>query len=42
LAQMAHPVTNDWWYVDDAMTQAMPGPRFSGSNYVLYFRRKLT
>jgi len=40
-AQMAHPVTNEWWYVDDAMTQQSPGPRFSGSNYVLYFRRRL-
>jgi hypothetical protein len=28
--------------MDDAMSQSMPGPRFSGSNYVLYFRRRLT
>jgi ubiquitin C-terminal hydrolase len=40
-AQMSHPVTNDWWWMDDAMSQQMPGPRFMGSNYVLYFRRKL-
>jgi len=40
-AQMAHPVTNDWWWMDDAMSQQLPAPRFSGSNYVLYFRRRL-
>ena len=37
-AQMAHPVTNSWWWVDDPMTQPLPGPRLSGANYVLYFR----
>jgi len=40
-AQMAHPVTNDWWWMDDAMTQSVTNPRFGGSNYVLYFRRRL-
>jgi len=40
-AQMAHPVSNDWWWMDDPMSQSMPSPRFNGSNYVLYFRRRL-
>lgn len=40
-AQIAHPVTNKWWWIDDAMSQALPeGPRFGSSNYVLYLRRK--
>jgi len=40
-AQIAHPVTNQWWWIDDSMSQALPaGPRFGPSNYVLYLRRK--
>ena len=38
-AQIAHPVTNEWWWIDDGMSQAMPGARFGSSNYVLYMRR---
>ena len=38
-AQMAHPVSNEWWWIDDPMSQAMPGPRFGSSNYILYMRR---
>ena len=40
--QMAHPVTNQWWWMDDAMSAPLPqGPRFGTSNYILYFRRKI-
>lgn len=38
-AQMAHPVTNDWWWMDDPMSQAMPAPRYGSANYILYMRR---
>jgi len=45
-AQVAHPVTNKWWWIDDAMSQSLedtmmmkPGPRFGSPNYVFYFRR---
>lgn len=39
-AQTAHPVSNEWWWIDDAMSQPLPsGPRFGSSNYILYFRR---
>ena len=40
-AQIAHPVTNQWWWMDDAMSAPLlTGPRFGVSNYILYFRRK--
>jgi ubiquitin C-terminal hydrolase len=40
-AQMAHPVTNQWWWIDDSMSQPLPaGPRFGSANYVVYLRRK--
>jgi ubiquitin C-terminal hydrolase len=39
-AQFCHPLTNDWWWIDDEASQPMPrGPLFGGSTYVLFFRR---
>ena len=45
-AQVTHPVTNKWWWIDDSMSQSLeegmmgrPGPRFGSPNYLFYFRR---
>jgi ubiquitin C-terminal hydrolase len=42
-AQFCHPITNDWWWMDDEMSQLMQnGPLFGPSTYVLFFRRIYT
>jgi ubiquitin C-terminal hydrolase len=38
-AQTAHPVTNQWWVIDDSMSQKLDSPRFGTPNYLLYFRK---
>jgi ubiquitin C-terminal hydrolase len=38
-AQFMHPLTGEWWNMDDQTTQPLSVPRFSASNYIFYFRR---
>lgn len=39
-AQFKHPVTNEWWWMDDQVAQPLPAVQCSPSNYIFYFRRK--
>jgi ubiquitin C-terminal hydrolase len=39
-AQFLHPVSKNWWWMDDESAQYMPGPRFGSSNYVFLYRMK--
>ena len=45
-SQVTHPVTNKWWWIDDAMSQSLDeggiGPRFGSPNYLFYFRKVMT
>jgi ubiquitin C-terminal hydrolase len=38
-AQFKHPLTGQWWIIDDERTYPRPGPEFTASNYIFYFRR---
>lgn len=38
-AQFKHPVTGQWWGMDDERTHPLQGPHFTASNYIFYFRR---
>jgi len=38
-AQFKHPLTGEWWNMDDQMTEPLVAPRFSASNYLFYFRK---
>ena len=39
-AQFQHPVTNDFWFIDDNQSQFMErGPFFGPSTYLMFFRR---
>jgi ubiquitin C-terminal hydrolase len=38
-AQMKHPITGDWWWMDDERAQKKEGPLYNASNYIFYFRR---
>ena len=37
-AQFKHPLTGQWWMIDDERAQSMEQPRFTASNYIFYFR----
>lgn len=37
-AQFKHPLTGEWWWMDDERAQKMEHPMFSASNYIFYFR----
>ena len=38
-AQFKHPVTGEWWLIDDESTQKMDAPKVSPSNYIYLFRK---
>lgn len=38
-AQFKHPLTGQWWGMDDQNTQPLQAPHFAASNYIFYFRR---
>lgn len=38
-AQFKHPLTGEWWNMDDHTASSLPAPSFSSSNYLFYFRR---
>lgn len=38
-AQFKHPITGQWWWIDDQVSQPLQGVQCSSSNYLFYFRR---
>jgi len=41
-AQFKHPISGEWWRIDDETTYKQENPQFSPSNYIFFFRRKTT
>jgi ubiquitin carboxyl-terminal hydrolase 2/21 len=39
-AQFCHPLTGQWWKMDDTHSQPLPAPVFGPSNYIFYLRRR--
>jgi ubiquitin C-terminal hydrolase len=39
-AQFKHPISNEWWWIDDEQSHKMDNPRFSTSNYIFFFRKQ--
>jgi ubiquitin C-terminal hydrolase len=38
-AQFKHPLTGEWWWLDDQVARPLAGFQPSPSNYIFYFRR---
>lgn len=38
-AQFKHPISQQWWWMDDEKAHAMESPRFSASNYIFFFKK---
>ncbi len=38
-AQLRHPITNQWWWIDDERCNKIDSPRYNSSNYIYLFRR---
>lgn len=38
-AQFKHPLTGEWWHMDDERTNPLPSAQYNASNYIFYFRR---
>ena len=38
-AQFKHPISAEWWRMDDESAQKQEKPQFSGSNYIFFFRK---
>lgn len=39
-AQFKHPISGEWWFIDDESTNKMDTPQISPSNYIFFFRRQ--
>jgi ubiquitin C-terminal hydrolase len=39
-AQFKHPISNEWWWIDDETAQKQEQPQFSASNYIFFLRRQ--
>jgi len=39
-AQFKHPISNEWWLIDDETAHKQEGPHVGASNYIFYFRAK--
>ncbi len=39
-AQFKHPISNEWWIMDDETAHKQIGPLAGASNYIFYFRHK--
>ena len=39
-AQFKHPISGEWWIMDDETSHKQVGPIAGASNYIFYFRRK--
>jgi ubiquitin C-terminal hydrolase len=38
-SQFKHPISSEWWLIDDVISLKIENPKFSASNYIFYFRR---
>jgi ubiquitin C-terminal hydrolase len=38
-AQFRHPISAEWWWIDDETANKQEAPQFSASNYIFFFRR---
>jgi ubiquitin C-terminal hydrolase len=38
-AQLKHPITQEWWWIDDDKCHKIDEPKYSGSNYIYLFRK---
>lgn len=36
--QFKHPISNEWWWLDDERAQKIPEPKMLASNYIFLFR----
>jgi ubiquitin C-terminal hydrolase len=41
-AQFKHPISGEWWWIDDETAHKQDYPKFSSSNYIFFFRRQTT
>jgi len=41
-AQFKHPISNEWWWMDDESARLEEKPQFSASNYIFFFRKTQT
>jgi ubiquitin C-terminal hydrolase len=39
-AQFKHPISGEWWWIDDESSQKQDRAQFSPSNYIFFFRRQ--
>ncbi len=37
-AQIKHPISGEWWYMDDEASHRLESPKFGGHNYIFLFR----
>jgi ubiquitin C-terminal hydrolase len=40
-AQFKHPVTKEWWWIDDESCHKLEGPRFGNSNYIYLLQNSI-
>jgi ubiquitin C-terminal hydrolase len=38
-AQFKHPVSGEWWWIDDEHSQKIDSPRILNANYIYFFRK---
>ena len=39
-AQLLHPISGEWWFINDERNEKIEKPRFNASNYIFLFRRQ--
>jgi ubiquitin C-terminal hydrolase len=38
-AQFKHPISHQWWWMDDDRARQLENPQFSSSNYIFFFKK---
>ena len=38
-AQFKHPISHQWWWMDDETARRLESPQFTASNYIFFFRK---
>jgi ubiquitin C-terminal hydrolase len=38
-AQFKHPISHQWWWMDDERARLLENPQFSSSNYIFFFKK---
>jgi ubiquitin C-terminal hydrolase len=41
-AQFKHPISGEWWRIDDEVANSIKSPLFSSFNYIFFFRQTLS